>query len=41
MKVGDRELLNPNRMDDHMHDWVVANENMARVWVGSTGVGLP
>jgi enterochelin esterase-like enzyme len=31
MEVGDRDLLNPNRMDDHMHDWVVANENMARV----------
>ncbi len=31
MEVGDRDLLNPNRMGDHMHDWVVANENMARV----------
>ncbi len=31
MEVGDRDLLNPNSMDDHMHDWVVANENMARV----------
>jgi len=31
MEVGDRDLLNPNTMDDHMHDWVVANENMARV----------
>jgi iron(III)-enterobactin esterase len=31
MEVGDRDLLNPNVMNDHMHDWVVANENMARV----------
>ena len=31
MEVGDRDLFNPNTMGDHMHDWVVANENMARV----------
>jgi enterochelin esterase family protein len=31
MEVGDRDLLNPNVMRDSMHDWVVANENMARV----------
>jgi len=31
MEVGDRDLLNPNVMRDDMHDWVVANENMARV----------
>jgi enterochelin esterase-like enzyme len=31
MHVGDRDLLNPNVMRDDMHDWVVANENMARV----------
>jgi len=31
MEVGDRDLLNPNIMQDNMHDWVVANENMARV----------
>ncbi|HEY5297053.1 MAG TPA: alpha/beta hydrolase-fold protein [Verrucomicrobiae bacterium] len=31
MEVGDRDLFNPNIMHDHMHDWVVANENMARV----------
>jgi enterochelin esterase family protein len=30
-EVGDRDLLNPNVMRDNMHDWVVANENMARV----------
>ena len=30
MEVGDRDLLNPNVMRDDMHDWVVANENMAR-----------
>ena len=31
MEVGDRDLLNPNVMHDDMHDWVVANENMAKV----------
>jgi len=31
MEVGDRDLLNPNVMRDQMHDWVVANENMATV----------
>jgi enterochelin esterase family protein len=31
MEVGDRDLLNPNVMRDYMHDWVLANENMARV----------
>jgi enterochelin esterase family protein len=31
MHVGDRDLFNPNSMRDDMHDWVVANENMARV----------
>ena len=31
MHVGDRDLFNPNVMRDNMHDWVVANENMARV----------
>ena len=31
MEVGDRDNFNPNIMGDHMHDWVVANENMARV----------
>jgi enterochelin esterase-like enzyme len=31
MEVGDRDLLNPNTMKDNMHDWVVANENMAKV----------
>jgi iron(III)-enterobactin esterase len=31
MEVGDRDLLNPNVMRDDMHDWVLANENMARV----------
>ncbi len=30
MEVGDRDLLNPNAMRDGMHDWVVANEDMAR-----------
>jgi len=30
MEVGDRDLFNPNAMRDGMHDWVVANENMAR-----------
>ena len=31
MEVGDRDLLNPNAMLDGMHDWVLANENMAKV----------
>ena len=30
MEVGDRDLFNPNAMRDNMHDWVVANENMAQ-----------
>jgi len=34
MEVGDRDLFNPNLMRDNMHDWVVANENMARVLAG-------
>jgi len=31
LEVGDRDLFNPNVMRDNMHDWVEANENMARV----------
>jgi len=31
MEVGDTDLLNPNDMRDNMHDWVLANENMAKV----------
>jgi enterochelin esterase family protein len=31
MEVGDSDLLNPNVMRDGMHDWVLANEKMARV----------
>ncbi len=31
MSVGDRDLLNPNVQRDDMHDWVLANERMARV----------
>jgi enterochelin esterase family protein len=30
MEVGDRDLYNPNIMRDNMHDWVVANEHMAK-----------
>ena len=30
MEVGDRDLLNPNVMRDGMHDWVAANERMAK-----------
>jgi len=30
MEVGDRDLLNPNSMHDEMHDWVLANEKMAK-----------
>jgi len=31
MQVGDRDLLNPNIMRDGLHDWVAANNSMARV----------
>jgi hypothetical protein len=31
LEVGDRDLLNPNALRDGMHDWVLANENMAKV----------
>ena len=31
MEVGDRDLFNPNAMRDNMHDWVVANEQTAKV----------
>jgi iron(III)-enterobactin esterase len=31
MEVGDRDNYNPNIIRDNMHDWVLANENMARV----------
>jgi enterochelin esterase family protein len=31
LEVGDRDLLNPNAMRDNMHDWVLANERMAKV----------
>lgn len=31
MEVGDRDLFNPNVMRDNMHDWVLANENLAKV----------
>jgi iron(III)-enterobactin esterase len=30
MEVGDRDLFNPNIMRDGMHDWVLANEAMAK-----------
>jgi len=30
LHVGDRDLLNPNVMRDGMHDWVEANQRMAR-----------
>jgi enterochelin esterase-like enzyme len=31
MEVGDRDNYNHNALRDNMHDWVVANENMAKV----------
>ena len=31
MQVGDRDNFNSNALRDNMHDWVVANENMAKV----------
>jgi iron(III)-enterobactin esterase len=36
MEVGDHDLLNPNVMRDNMHDWVLANEQMAKV-LGAKG----
>jgi hypothetical protein len=36
MEVGDRDLLNPNVMRDDMHDWVLANERMAKA-LGAKG----
>jgi enterochelin esterase-like enzyme len=30
LHVSDRDLLNPNVMRDDMHDWVLANQHMAR-----------
>ena len=30
MEISDRDLLNPNVMRDDMHDWVLANQNMAK-----------
>jgi enterochelin esterase-like enzyme len=30
MEVGDQDLLNPNVMRDDMHDWVLANQLMAK-----------
>jgi enterochelin esterase-like enzyme len=34
MHVGDRDLFNPNVMRDDMHDWVVANQRMAKALAG-------
>jgi enterochelin esterase-like enzyme len=31
MEVGDHDNYHPSAPDDHLHDWVVANENMAKV----------
>src|SRR5207237_10608533 len=31
ISVGDRDLLNPNVLRDGMHDWVEANNRMAKV----------
>ena len=31
IEVGDRDNLNSNALRDNMHDWVAANENMAKV----------
>jgi enterochelin esterase-like enzyme len=31
LEAGDRDNLNTNILRDNMHDWVVANENLARV----------
>ncbi|HEY4379476.1 MAG TPA: alpha/beta hydrolase-fold protein [Acidobacteriaceae bacterium] len=34
MEVGDRDNFNSNALRDNLHDWVVANENMAKVLAG-------
>jgi hypothetical protein len=31
LEVSDRDLLNPNSMRDNLHDWVLANQRMAKV----------
>jgi iron(III)-enterobactin esterase len=31
LEVGDRDLFNPNALRDSMHDWVAANNRMAKV----------
>ena len=31
MEVGDRDNLDLGGMDDNMHDWVLANEDLAKV----------
>lgn len=31
LHVSDKDLLNPNSMRDNMHDWVLANQRMAKV----------
>jgi enterochelin esterase-like enzyme len=31
LHVSDKDLLNPNAMRDNMHDWVLANQRMAKV----------
>jgi len=31
MEVGDKDLYLPNWLNDGMHDWVLANEKMAKV----------
>ncbi|MGB6191081.1 MAG: alpha/beta hydrolase-fold protein, partial [Terracidiphilus sp.] len=36
MEVGDKDLLNPNPMRDEMHDWVLANEKLAKA-LGAKG----
>jgi enterochelin esterase family protein len=36
LEVGDRDLFNPNVMRDNMHDWVLANEQMAKVLVAKS-----
>jgi enterochelin esterase-like enzyme len=31
LEIGDHDLYNPNILRDNMHDWVLANEQMAKV----------
>ena len=39
MAVGERDMHNPNVMRDDMHDWVGANNRMAKVLQAKSYLG--